>query len=464
MKKNDEFEVIIDGYNAEGAGVARKDGFVFFIPGTIKGEKVLAHVTKLKSSYGYAKAMEIIEPSPSRTVPLCKVCNTCGGCSMWHTYYEEELYYKREKVCSALMKNGIDFAPDNTVSSGKQTGYRNKAQYPVREQNGKICTGFYRQASHTVIEGECVIQPPVFEKIARAVVNVMTKFSVKAYNEQTLSGTVRHIYLRASSDFKSVMLCIVVKGELACKKQFFDLLKVQFPEITTACINYNDRNTNVILGNRYETVYGDGSITDTLLGKKFIISPQAFYQVNHAGCEKLYSLVKEYAQITSNDRVLDLYCGIGTIGLCTADNACELVGVEIVPEAIENAKINAKLNGMENARFFAGDAGEIESIAKGDFDVIIVDPPRKGCDRKTLDFIIGKAPRRLVYVSCDPATLGRDLAILLDNGFKLKKVTPVDMFPKTSHVETVVLLSREKADDYARISVHTKDLKASQEQ
>ncbi len=440
MKKNDRLEVIIEGYTSEGAGIARVDGFVLFIPGTVKGEKVLAHITKIKSSYGYAKALEIISPSPERIKPQCNVCNMCGGCSMWHMSYAEELRMKREKVRSALLKNGIDIMPDKVVSTGIITGYRNKAQYPVREQNGKICTGFYRQASHTVIEGECVIQPPIFEKIAHAVITFMQKNKIKAYNEQTLSGVVRHIYLRASHGFENIMLCLVVNGEFKLKNEFISELTVHFPEICTICINYNNKNTNVILGDQYEIIFGNGNITDTLLGKKFVISPQAFYQVNHGGCEKLYSIVKEFAAIKESDRVLDLYCGIGTIGLCTADISCELVGVEIIPQAIENAKLNAQINGIQNAKFFSGDAGDIDSIANGDFDVVIVDPPRKGCDKRTLDFICDKKPNRLVYVSCDPATLGRDLNYMSNSGFKIEKVTPVDMFPRTYHIETVVRL------------------------
>lgn len=440
MKKNDEFEVVIEGYGSDGAGIARHNGFVLFIPNVIKGERVLAHITKMKKSYGYAKAIKILSRSPERQDAECNVCNMCGGCAFWHMSYAEEKRMKYEKVCSALTKNGLDFTPCDVLSADITSHYRNKAQYPVREQNGKICTGFYRQASHTVIEGTCAIQPPVFEKIAQTTVSLMNEYGITAYNEISLCGTVRHIYLRGTSDFKSIMLCLVVNGKFSKNHPIFEKLRVLFPEISTICINYNNKNTNVVLGNEYECVYGSGNITDELLGKKFVISPQAFYQVNHRGCEILYSLVKEYADIQAGDRVLDLYCGIGTIGLCTADNAKELIGVEIVPEAIENAKHNADINGITNAHFYTGDAGDIDIIAKGGFDVIIVDPPRKGCNRRTLDFIINKAPKKLVYVSCDPATLGRDLKILTQGGFVLKKATPVDMFPRTAHVECCALL------------------------
>lgn len=436
MKKNDELQVNIEAYSTDGSGVAKPDGFVLFIPGTVKGETVLAHVTKVNKHFGYAFAKEIIDPSPNRRQPLCEQSKKCGGCDMWHVSYDEELSFKHEKVEGNLrnLKN-ITVLP--TLPSPKQQGYRNKAQYPVREQNGDVCVGFYGKRSHNVIECRCAIQPDVFDEIASFIKQFMKKRNILAYNELTLKGSLRHIYLRRGN---GIMVCLVVNGELPYKNELAQQLAVQFADITTICINYNDENTNVILGDKYEILYGDGYLEDTLLDKKFRISPAAFYQVNHDGCECLYTAVKNLADVKEHERVLDLYCGIGTIGLCAADTARELVGVEIVPEAVEDAKVNAKINGIVNASFYAADAGDVSKVANGEFDVIIVDPPRKGCDKRTLDFIIEKSPKRLVYVSCDSATLARDLEILTQNGFEIKTVQPVDMFPRTNHVECCVLL------------------------
>ena len=440
MKKNDRIEVLIEGYTAEGAGVAKPDGFVLFIPGTIAGERVLAHVTKVNKNFGYARALEILEPSPYRVKPDCEKATACGGCQLRHISYPEQLRFKKQKVESNLKKAGIICLVDDTVPSPKLVGYRNKAQYPIRNQNGKTVGGFYRQNSHTVIECDCVIQPPVFNDILNAVIEFMNKNKIPAYDEVSGKGVVRHLYLRGNSDFSSVMLCLVVKGSFALKQQFASVLSVQFPQISTICINYNNENTNVVLGKKYETVSGSGFITDTLLGKTFEISPESFYQVNHDGCENLYSIVKKHVKGAEN--LLDLYCGIGTIGICVSDGVKSLTGVEIVEKAIENAKRNALLNGVENSEFAALDASATADFAKDSYDTIIVDPPRKGCDEKTLDYLVQKSPKTLVYVSCDSATLARDLKILTQKGFTVQKVTPVDMFPGTYHVECCVLLCR----------------------
>jgi len=437
MKKNDRLTVLIEGYSSEGHGVAKPGGFVLFVPGALEGERALVHVLKVNKHFGYAKIIELIERSPMRTQPLCDVCDKCGGCAMWHASYAEEKRFKKQKVAQNLKKAGLDVTLNDVVSTDNFIGYRNKAQYPVREQNGQIVVGFYRNGSHTVIEGDCKIQPDVFGRIARRIKELMTECGITAYNEISGKGTLRHIYLRSNRDGSQIMLCLVVNGKFDGKKALYDAVLREFPQITTICINYNDKKTNVILGDKYDVVYGDGTITDTLCGKQFKISPQSFYQVNHDGCELLYSLAKDY--VKDAKRVLDLYCGIGTVGLCTADSSAQLVGVEIVPQAIENAKANARANGVFDCEFYALDAAEVKSVAGGRFDAIIVDPPRKGCDKKTLDFIIEQKPDKLVYISCDSATLARDLAILKDY-FKIESVTPVDMFPRTHHCEAVALL------------------------
>lgn len=437
MNKNDRLQVNIEGYSSEGHGVAKPDGFVLFVPGALMGETVYVHVVKVNRHFGYAKIIEVVTPSPSRVTPACDVCDKCGGCAMWHADYSEEKRFKKQKVMQNLFKAGIDCEVEEVLSTDLFCHYRNKAQYPVREQDGEIAVGFYRNGSHTVIEGECKIQPRIFHGIATFIKSVMAEYGIFAYNEKSGKGLLRHIYLRANSKFDEIMLCLVVNGKMSKNSPLFDRVRAQFKEISTIIINYNDKNTNVILGDRYEVVFEAGYITDTLCGKKFKISPQSFYQVNHDGCELLYSLAKEY--VGDCKSLLDLYCGIGTVGLCAMGENTRLTGVEIVPKAIENAKENARMNGVENAQFFASDAANVRDIASGEYDGIIVDPPRKGCDGKTLEFIIEKAPEKLVYISCDSATLARDLAILKEH-FEIVRVVPVDMFPRTSHVETVVWL------------------------
>ncbi len=439
MKKNDKLTVTIEGYSSEGHGVAKPDGFVLFVPGALEGETALVHVLKVNKHFGYAKILEVIKPSSHRVAPLCEVCDKCGGCAMWHADYKEEKRFKKLKVAQNLKKAGIDVPIGEVVSTDNFLGYRNKAQYPVREQNGQIAVGFYRNGSHTVIEGDCKIQPKIFGAVATKIKALMKDFNITAYNEISGKGTLRHIYLRSNNDQSEIMLCLVVNGKWSVKKEFYNVLLVDFPQISTICINYNDKKTNVILGNRYDVVYGSGAITDTLCGKQFKISPQSFYQVNHDGCELLYGIAKDY--VKGAKRLLDLYCGIGTVGLCTVDSSSHLVGVEIVPEAIKNAKSNAEANGFFDCEFYALDAADVKTVAGGEFDAIIVDPPRKGCDKKTLDFIIEQNPEKLVYISCDSATLARDLAILKDY-FKIESVTPVDMFPKTHHCEAIALLHK----------------------
>ena len=458
MNKNDRVEVLIEGYSSEGYGIAKPQGYVLFIPGTLRGERVLAHVLKAGKNFGYAKAEKILAPSPSRILPECPVCGICGGCGLMHMSYAEELEFKRQKVLSNLKKAGIDIELESVIGSPRITGYRNKAQYPVRNQNGKIAVGFYRRASHDVTEGKCFIQPDIFDTIAQSVREFMEQNGISAYNEHNQSGTVRHIYLRCSQDFGEIMLCLVVNGSFALKNEFARTLTRKFSQISTVCINYNDKNTNVILGESFETVFGAGYITDTLCGRKFEISPQAFYQVNHDMCETLYGIVSDFAMADKSTRVLDLYCGIGTVGICAAADARELVGVEIVPQAVKNARRNAEINGIENASFYVSDAAGIADLALESFDVIIVDPPRKGCDRATLDYIISEKPKRLVYVSCDSATLARDLAILTAGGFSVTRAAAADMFPRTKHVETVVQLVRKKPDTYIDITVDMDEL------
>lgn len=448
MKKNDRLIVKIEDYTEEGFGVAKPEGYVLFIPGTIAGEEAEVLVVKAGKTFGYGKLLKLLTPSPQRITPDCAVAARCGGCAFRHLSYEEELRLKGAKVQAQIKRiGGLELTVSPTLGAAEQRGYRNKAQFPIRQIKGKPQGGFYANGSHNIIPGApCAIQPAIFNELLDWLLAFMEQNRIPAYEEQGYTGVVRHLYLRYGAASGEILFCPVINGtDFPLKQRLAAELTAAFPQVRTVAINYNDRNTNVVLGKRTETVFGPGYIEDILLGKRYRIAPQSFYQVNHDQTELLYRKAIEQAALTGEERVLDLYCGIGTIGLSLAEHCKELVGVEIVPEAIENAKENARLNGIRNAEFFCADAGQAASrfAAEGkQFDVIIVDPPRKGCDQATLDAIEQMAPKRLVYVSCNPATLARDLKILETKGFHTQSVTPVDLFPRTHHVETVVRLSR----------------------
>ena len=452
MKKNDILTVKIEDYTEEGFGVARADGFVLFIPNTIAGEEAEVLVVKVGKSFGYAKVLNLLKASPHRVESGCPLGNRCGGCAFWHLSYEEELRLKASRVQAQLQRiGGLSLQCQAPIGAPTPFGYRNKAQYPIRQVKGAPQAGFYAAGSHGIVSGApCAIQPPIFNAILDETLEFMKTRGIPAYEEQTYRGLVRHLYLRRGEATDEILACLVVNAkEFPLKQEFATTLQQKFPEIKTVCINYNDKNTNVILGKRTETVTGKGYIEDILLGKRYRIAPQSFYQVNRAQTEVLYEKAIELADLSGGERVLDLYCGIGTIGLSMAEKCAELIGVEIVPQAIENAKINAEINGIKNAEFFCADAGTAaEKFAREGkkFDVIIVDPPRKGCDQATLDAITKMAPPTLVYISCNPATLARDLKILEQNGFETVSATPVDLFPRTHHCECATLLKRRNAD------------------
>jgi len=451
MKKNEKYVVKIEDYTAEGYGVARIDGFVLFIPGTVAGEEAEVLVVKVGKSFGYGKLLRLLTASPHRVEPECALAARCGGCVFWHLSYEEELRLKAARVQAQLQRiGGLDLECSPPLGAVEQTGYRNKAQFPIRQVKGKPQGGFYAAGSHGVVSGApCAIQPAIFNEILTWTLGFMERYGITAYEEQTYTGTVRHLYLRRGEATDEIMACLVVNQKnFSLKERFAEQLTAAYPEVKTVAINYNDRNTNVVLGKVTETVSGPGYIEDVLLGKRYRIAPQSFYQVNRRQTEVLYQKAIDLAALKGDERVLDLYCGIGTIGLSLADRCREVVGVEIVPQAIENAKENARLNGIENASFFCADAKEAAAkfAAEGKrFDVIVVDPPRKGCDAATLEAIRQMAPQKLVYVSCNAATLARDLKILEENGFKTVSATPVDLFPRTHHCECVALLKGENA-------------------
>ena len=447
MKKNEKVIVKIEDYTDEGFGVARHEGYVLFVPGTVAKEEAEVLVVKAGKSFGYGKLLRLITPSFARVEPLCALSARCGGCAFWHLSYEEEARLKEKRVQDHLTRIGGLSAEVSPILSAKcQKGYRNKAQFPIRQGKEGPVGGFYAAGSHGVISGApCRIQPNLFNALLEHTLSFMKKEGICAYEEQTYRGVVRHLYLREGRGTGQVMVCLVVNGtDFPQKQAYAKSITQKFSQVKTVVINYNDRNTNVVLGKRMETVFGEGFIEDTLLGKTYQIAPKSFYQVNRDQTQVLYAKVAELLNLSGKERLLDLYCGIGTIGLSMAESVKELVGVEVVPEAVENAKENARRNGVKNAQFFCADAKEaaMRFAQEGKtFDAIVVDPPRKGCDGQTLDAILQMAPQKLVYVSCNSATLARDLKTLTED-YEIKNVTPVDLFPRTAHVETVVLMSK----------------------
>jgi len=448
MKKNEIVTVKIEDYTDEGFGVARHNGYVLFVPGTIATEEARVLVVKAGKSFGYGKVLELLQAAPCRVEPQCPLAKRCGGCAFWHLSYEEEARLKARRVQTHLKRiGGLEVEVEPIRTAPEQVAYRNKAQYPIRRGKNGPVGGFYAPGSHGVVSGAaCMIQPPLFNQLLDWTLDFMTRNNVPAYEEVGYTGVVRHLYLRQGRGTGQVMVCLVVNGtDFPQKEQFAREIAAAFPAVYTVCINYNPRNTNVVLGKETQVVLGPGYIEDLLLDKRYRIAPKAFYQVNRDQTQVLYSKVIELLNLTGKERLLDLYCGIGTIGLSMAGRVKELVGVEIVPEAIEDAKENARLNGVTNAQFFCADAKEAATrFAKEgkQFDCIVVDPPRKGCDGQTLEAIRQMAPQKLVYVSCNSATLARDLKVLTQD-YQLQSVTPVDLFPRTHHVECIVSLTRK---------------------
>ncbi len=472
MNKNDCFKLKITDMGVDGEGIGKYDGMTFFVKDALIGDEILARALKLKKNYGYARVEEILTPSPYRVEPRCPIHRQCGGCQIQALSYEKQLEFKGEKVRNNLLRIGgfseeeLDQVMEPTVGMDEPYRYRNKAQFPVgKDKEGNLITGFYASRTHSIIPvTDCLLGVSENEEILLAVKNYMQKNHIEPYDEKTGKGLIRHVLIRFGFTTKEIMVCLIINGtKLPNQKDLIDAL-TKIDGMTSISFNVNTRNTNVILGDRTECIWGQAYITDYIhlrKGKDFTttdtaiayqISPQSFYQVNPEQTEKLYSLALEYAGLTGQESVWDLYCGIGTISLFLAQKAKQVYGVEIVPQAIEDARNNASINGITNAEFFVGKAEEVlpefyeSHKGKDDTmsrpDVIVVDPPRKGCDRLCLDTILKMQPARVVYVSCDSATLARDLRILCDGGYELKKVRPVDQFAHTGHVETVCLLSK----------------------
>ena len=482
IEKNDIVRLTISDIGTDGEGIGKVDGYTLFVKDAVIGDTITARVIKLKKNYGYGRLMEVIEPSKDRVEPVCPVARQCGGCQIQQMSYDAQLDFKRKLVEGNLRRIGgfsdIDVLP--VIGMEEPYHYRNKAQYPVgRDKDGNVVIGFYAGRTHCIIDNQdCAIGARENVKILTAIRDYINENKVSVYDENTGKGAVRHILIRKGFHTGQVMVCIVVNGEslphedkLVAKLtglEFYnetdektnsvegletaDSVKGKaVPNISSVMININRENTNVILGDRCRTLWGKDYIEDSINGITFQISPLSFYQVNPVQTEKLYGKALEFAGLTGNEVVWDMYCGIGTISLIMATRAKKVYGVEIVPAAIENAKNNARINGLDNAEFYVGKSEEIapKLAEQGAVpDVIVVDPPRKGCDEALLDTIVKMQPERVVYVSCDSATLARDLKYLAARGYEVKTVQPVDQFCHTVHVETVVLLSWKGVDDF----------------
>ena len=452
LKKNQIEEAEITAMSSDGNGIAKIDGMVVFVPYTAVGDKLKIRIVKVQKNYSFGIIEEILQPSPDRVDDHCPVYKKCGGCAFRHISYGAELRHKAEFVQSNLRRlGGLDPVMLPITPSPLVQGYRNKAQYPIREYDGKIEAGFFAKRSHRVIScASCDLQPAFFEQILEYTKQFLEEYHISAYDEQTGKGKVRHLYIRCGEVSGEVMVCLVVNSErLPHAAEYVEGLLKVCPQVVSVVLNINREQNNVILGQKCITLYGKDTIEDTLCDVRFELSPLSFYQVNRQAAEKLYRLAAEMAQFEGNELLIDLYCGAGTIGLSMASKVRELIGVEIVPDAVENAKENAKRCGVENARFICADAKEAAAQLAAENlhpDVIVVDPPRKGCDLEVLQAIAAMAPKRLVMISCNSASLARDCKELEALGYHLEKAAPVDLFPRTTHVETVVLLSKGEID------------------
>ncbi|EIF6289925.1 23S rRNA (uracil(1939)-C(5))-methyltransferase RlmD [Clostridium perfringens] len=454
VEKNKEyiFDIISQGY--EGEGIAKIDNkYPIFIEGALKGEKVKVRIVKVNKNFAYGKLMEVLEASEERVNPPCAIYKRCGGCKLQHASYKAQLDFKWDRVKDCVSKIGKLDPSIVKYPLGMENPwrYRNKVQLPIGLINGEVKIGFFAPRSHDIIDMEsCLIQDEIGDKVVKLTREWIEKFNIRPYNvdgEYDEKGIVRHIMIRRGFTTNEVMVVLVTNGEnLPHKEEFVDLMVKNIPGIKSVIQNINSKKTNVILGLESKTLWGEDTISDYIGDFRFNISPLSFFQVNPTQTEVLYGKALEYANLTGNEEVFDAYCGTGTITLFLSQKAKKVYGVEIIPQAIDNAWINAKENKVDNVEFFVGESEVVipDLINKGvKADVVVVDPPRKGCDKKLLDAITNIDAKKIVYVSCDPSTLGRDLAILEENGYKTLEVQPVDMFPNTSHVENVAKLIKK---------------------
>ena len=465
IRKNDEFILEIEDTGVNGEGIGHVDGLALFVKDALIGDTVRVKVMKMQKNYGFARLLEVIAPSADRIAPLCPVARSCGGCQIQEMNYPAQLKFKAKKVKENLERIGkLDFNAENApefydcIGMDVPWNYRNKAQFPIgRNKEGKIIAGFYAGRTHSIIECEdCAIGIKENKDILHMVIAHMEKWKIEPYREEDHKGLVRHVLIRKGFTTGEIMVCLILNGKkFPGLSELVDNLK-KIDGMTSISINVNTEHTNRILGSEVIPVYQEVYITDYIGDVKFRISPLSFYQVNPVQTRKLYGTALDYAELTGEENVFDLYCGVGTISLFLAKKAKHVIGVEIVGQAIEDAKVNAQINHIENAQFYCGAAEEVipDLYRQGvTADVVVVDPPRKGCDEKLLDTIVNMAPEKVVYVSCDSATLARDLKYLNEHGYVVRKVQPVDMFPMGVHVETVVLLSHKKPDGHINVKV-----------
>lgn len=473
FQKNMELELRIEDIGVDGEGIGKADGVAFFVKDAVVGDKVRIKIMKMKKRYGYGRLLEVLEPSPHRVQPLCRSYRQCGGCQMQALDYAQQLKYKEKKVWDSLSRiGGFDLNQEKgqgilvhpIIGMEEPFFYRNKAQFPMgTDKNGRIVTGFYAARSHQIIPNrKCYLGVDVNEKILDIVISFMEEYHITAYDEVSRKGLVRHVLVRYGFTTKEVMVCLVINGRtLPHTDRLVERLRA-LAGMTSIVLNINEKNTNVILGEEVACLWGQTYITDYIGDVKYQISPLSFYQVNPIQTKKLYETALDYAGLTGAETVWDLYCGIGTISLFLAQRAKHVYGVEVVEPAIADARNNARINGIDNVTFLAGKAEEVlpEYYEKGvkHPEVIVIDPPRKGCDEKCLETILKMKPERVVYVSCNPATLARDLKYLCEGEYEVREVQPVDMFPQGVHVETVVQLSQQKPDDVIEVELDLDEL------
>ena len=461
--KGQVYETVVTDYTAQGQGVAHIDGCAVFLPNAIVGERVQVRIETARKTWAAGKLVQILEKSPHRVNRECPVAKLCGGCDFWHMDYAEECRLKADRVRTCLNRLAGEALEEMPILAAPTCiGYRNKAQYPVAQEKGRAYAGFFRSGTHQVVQTpRCRILPEETDRVKELVIDYVNQCRVPVYDEQAHKGLLRHIYVRRGTVSKQILVCLVCNGDkLPRPEALLERLKT-VPGFTTLVLSVNRKKGNAILGEEFITLYGPGYIEDTLCGLDFRLSPRSFYQVNHHQAQRLYEAAISLAGITKEDLVLDLYCGVGTITLAMAAAAGKVIGVEVIPQAVEDARDNARRNGIGNAEFFCGDAGQaaLELERQGVRpDVAVVDPPRKGLNGDAVEALHRMAPQRIVYVSCDPATLARDVALLKERGYILKTALAADLFPRCAHVETVCLLSKLNAKQHIEINLDMDEL------
>jgi len=469
VKKNDHYEIDIIDLGKNGEGIGRLDGFTFFVENALPGDRVEMQVVKLKRTYGYGKLMRIVTPSPHRVAPRCPVFDRCGGCTLQHMDYEAQLDWKTKQVADALTRiGGVANAPvARTIGMDMPYAYRNKAQYPIRSVDGHPTAGFFAARSHALVPvDDCCTQHPANSAILRIVQDFLAEFGIPCYDEEAHTGLIRHVLIRCALHTNEIMVCLIVNGNALPHKETLCERLATLDGIVSIMLNINKARTNVILGGECRALWGQAFITDFIGDLRFEISPLSFFQVNPVQMETLYQTALDLADIQPTDNVADVYCGIGTLSLFFARRAGTVYGVEIIQQAIDDANRNARANGITNAVFVA-DRAECAMPALAQernmaFDIVVLDPPRKGCDPAVLEAVVNLAPRKIVYVSCDPATLARDVKVFAAAGYGVAAVRPVDMFPQTGHVETVVLLSKLKSTTSIEVKIDLDEMDLTQ--